>query len=33
MNTWRGMKYALKHVQNAPLDAMMNLNEKNIDRS
>lgn len=28
MNTWRGMKYALKHVQNAPLDAMMNLNEK-----
>lgn len=28
MNTWRGMKYALKHVQNAPFDAMMHLNEK-----
>lgn len=33
MNTWRGMKCALKRVQHAPLDAVMNLNEKNIDRS
>ena len=33
MNTWRGMECALKNIQNAPIDAMMNLNEKNIDRS